>query len=57
MIWNNTEERLDYTFTEGNHFETENDYNILLYHRNPFYGYDELIGFQTLNSGELGKTK
>jgi hypothetical protein len=57
VIWNNNEERLDYTFTEGNHFETENDYNILLYHRNPFYGYDELIGFLTLNSVELGRTK
>lgn len=47
----------DLIFTEGNHFETENDYHILIYHRNPFYGYDELIGYHLLNSGRLGVGK
>ena len=57
VIWNEKEKRIDKTFTEGNHFETENDYHVLLYHKNPFYGYDELIGYHMLNSGSLGKTK
>jgi hypothetical protein len=41
---------IDYTFTEGNHQETENDYTVLVYHKNVFYGYDELIGATTRNS-------
>jgi hypothetical protein len=57
VIWNEKEKKIDLTFTEGNHFETENDYHILLYHKNPFYGYDELIGYHMLNSGSLGTTK
>lgn len=44
---------LDYTFTEGNHQETENDYTILMYHKNVFLGYDELIGATTRNSFTL----
>ena len=43
--------QLDFTFTEGSHFETENDYTILVYHKNIFYGYDELIGSIKKNSG------
>jgi hypothetical protein len=38
------------TFTEGDHFETENDYDIFIYHKNQQYGYDELIGYLHLNS-------
>jgi hypothetical protein len=41
---------LDYTLTEGNHQETENDYTIFIYHKNIAYGYDELIGMATRNS-------
>jgi hypothetical protein len=41
---------IDYSFTEGNHQETENDYTILVYHKNVFYGYDELIGASVRNS-------
>jgi hypothetical protein len=44
---------IDYTFTEGNHQETENDYTILVYHKNVFYGYDELIGALNRNSNTL----
>ena len=44
---NNT---IEYAYTEGNHAETENDYMILLYHRDAFYGYDRLIGKTILNS-------
>lgn len=44
---------IDYTFTEGNHQETENDYTILVYHKNVFYGYDEIIGLASRNSNTL----
>lgn len=37
-------------FTEGNHYETENDYDIFVYHKNQQYGYDELIGYLHFNS-------
>lgn len=47
--------KIDYTFTEGNHQETENDYTILVYHKNVFYGYDEIIGLATRNSNILRK--
>lgn len=57
VVLNEAEQKIDKTFTEGNHFETENDYHILLYHKNPFYGYDELIGYHLLNSGSLGVQK
>jgi hypothetical protein len=41
---------IEYSFTEGNHQETENDYTILVYHKNVFYGYDELIGTMNYNT-------
>ncbi len=41
---------VEYAYTEGNHSETENDYTILLYHKDAFYGYDRLIGKAMLNS-------
>jgi hypothetical protein len=39
---------------EGNHYETENDYIILVYYRNPFYRYDRLIGSSVINSTRSG---
>jgi hypothetical protein len=36
--------------TEGNHWDTENDYNIYVYHRKFGTYYDQLIGFKKLNS-------
>lgn len=45
--------RPDYDFTEGNHFQTENDYLILLYHHNLYYDYDELVGMLQLNSSDI----
>ncbi len=47
--------KIDYSFTEGNHQETENDYTILVYHKNVFYGYDEIIGLGFRNSNTLKK--
>ncbi len=40
----------DETLTEGNHWDTENDYNIYVYHRKFGTYYDQLIGFKKLNS-------
>lgn len=35
---------------ESDHFETENDYTILLYYRNPSDRYDRLIGDRSVNT-------
>ncbi len=43
----------DETFLEGNHYETENEYVILVYFRSPAGRYDQLIGFQKFNSVKL----
>jgi hypothetical protein len=40
----------DETVTEGNHWDTENDYNIYVYHRKFGTYYDQLIGYAKLNS-------
>lgn len=40
----------DETVIEGSHWETENDYNILVYHRKLGTYYDQLIGFKKINS-------
>ena len=40
----------DFTETEGNHWETENNYSILVYYRAPGTQYDSLLGFSTINS-------
>ena len=40
----------DLTTYEGSFFETENEYSILVYYRNPMLFYDELIGIKTFNS-------
>jgi hypothetical protein len=38
------------TVFEGNHFETENDYMVLIYYRNPQDRYDRLLGTGLANS-------
>ncbi|MDX2173777.1 MAG: DUF5103 domain-containing protein [Bacteroidota bacterium] len=40
----------DETITEGSYWDTENDYNIFVYHRKIGTYYDQLIGFKKLNS-------
>ncbi len=40
----------DFTETEGNHFETENNYTILVYYHAPGTLNDQLVGFATINS-------
>lgn len=40
----------DETEIEGSHYETENDYTIYVYHRQPGTFYDQLIGVKRMNS-------
>jgi hypothetical protein len=40
----------DETVMEGNHWDTENDYYILVYHRQFGTYYDQLVGYRKLNS-------
>ena len=35
---------------EGSHYETENDYLIIVYYRNPGERYDRIIGYQSIKS-------
>ncbi len=41
----------DETVLEGSHFETGNEYEILVYYKKSSGRYDELIGYQVLSSG------
>lgn len=43
----------DYSQTEGHHFETQNDYQILFYHKNQYLGYYELVGTKFLTTAVL----
>lgn len=47
---NNT---VDFSFIEGTHYQTKNDYYIYVYHRGPESRYDRLIGFLKTSSKEL----
>jgi len=40
----------DFTETEGNHWETENTYTILVYYTAPGARYPMIAGFSTINS-------
>lgn len=40
----------DETLTEGNHWDTENDYTIYIYHRQRGTYYDQLVAVKRLNS-------
>ncbi len=40
----------DYSLTEGNFWETENDYTILVYYRSISGRHDELVAVRTINS-------
>ncbi len=41
---------VDQAFFEGNHFETENSYQILVYLNEPGYRYERLVGYKSINS-------
>jgi hypothetical protein len=38
------------TVFEGSHFETENDYTVVIYYRNPYERYDRVIGSAAANT-------
>ncbi|MFA8450498.1 MAG: type IX secretion system plug protein domain-containing protein [Bacteroidales bacterium] len=42
--------KADIEFFEGSHFETKNDYKILIYYRQPGTIYDQLIGYEYLET-------
>jgi len=44
--------KADYTALEGSHFETENDYQLLVYYKPPGARWQELIGYQLLNTAK-----
>ncbi len=46
----NTSNNTEATFTEGNYWETENDYTIFVYYRSYSARHDELVGITTVNS-------
>lgn len=41
---------IDFKHFEGSHYETENNYMVLVYHKNQTMGYDELIGYGLQNT-------
>lgn len=49
-IWVNAAGEKDFSRFEGSHFETENNYQILVYYRKPGARWDELLGFTQINS-------
>jgi hypothetical protein len=50
-VWVDQSNNPDYTMLEGNHFETENDYQLLVYYRPVGARWDELVGYKLLNNG------
>lgn len=50
ILQKNGQSEFDETFIEGNHSETENDYFIFVYYRQPGELYDKFIGFRQINS-------
>jgi hypothetical protein len=40
----------DFAETEGNHWETENNYSVFVYYRAPGTLYDSLLGFSSINT-------
>lgn len=42
----------DISYIEGTYYETENDYTVLVYYRNPMENFDQLIGMKTRNTNK-----
>ncbi|HMG07796.1 MAG TPA: hypothetical protein VK609_04760, partial [Mucilaginibacter sp.] len=50
-VWvDNKTKKTDDVPLEGSYFETENDYQVLVYYRPPAARWDELVGFSELNT-------
>lgn len=45
-----TEGKIDDTSLEGSHAQTENEYMVLIYHKNIQYKYDELVGSRVIKT-------
>jgi hypothetical protein len=50
---NRTDQKINLTEINGNHFETENDYYIFVYYRDIRERFDRLVGLQIANSVKL----
>ncbi|WP_342647686.1 DUF5103 domain-containing protein [Mucilaginibacter sp. CSA2-8R] len=51
-VWVNTAtQHADSKPLEGSFFETENDYQLLVYYRAPGARWEELVGYQSINTG------
>lgn len=50
VLHNDNEADVSSTIFEGSHYETENDYLILIYYRNPRERYDRIIGTAVTNT-------
>lgn len=50
VLSNDTKKGGDETVTEGNHWDTENDYAVFVYHRKFGTYYDQLLGYKKMNS-------
>jgi hypothetical protein len=48
IMVNNSDKKRDEAYIEGNYAPTENDYDILIYHRPPASRSDLLIGYRTV---------
>jgi hypothetical protein len=49
-VWVDENRKFDDTIFEGSFFETENNYQILIYYKRPGGRWDELVGFNSVNS-------
>ncbi len=49
-VWVDKNGNADDVLLEGSHFETENDYQLLVYYRPPAARWDELVGFGVINT-------
>lgn len=51
-VWVDNAGKADITALEGSHFETENDYQLLVYYHPPGARWDELVGYKLLNTAK-----
>jgi len=52
VVLDNSNGMADYSYIDGNHYETENDYIFLVYYRDLALRYDQLVGYEVINSLE-----
>ncbi len=50
VIFNKETQEVDFSFLEGSHVETENNYHIFVYYRGFSSRYDRLVGYRMINS-------